>query len=202
MEYHKKRGIHTNEKNRCGQFKKKDFVRIFNFIIDLSLRKFGYTKRPYVCETRMEKGVLAALYVRERLYVIFYDYKQFRASYRMKDYETNVMFTVLNAAHEIRHYYQVRQIYSKHPREDEKTIAEWRQDHFHGKDLGDEGCKTLLDVYKQPMELDAELYAYVTVAKLLDKVVDYGDDEFIKILRNKYVEMFGEDDEDLYIFNR
>jgi hypothetical protein len=187
-------------KNRCGQFKKKDFVRIFNFIVDFCLKKFGYKKRPYIRETRLEKDVLAGIYDFRGVYTIFYDYKQFRSSYRKKSYDTNVLFTVVYAAHEMRHYYQFRQIYSKHPRENEKTVAEWRENHFHPKDLGDEGCETLIDVYKQPIELDAELYAYVLAAKLLEKTPRY-DDDYIKILKNKYIEMFGEEDEDLYIFD-
>lgn len=103
----------------------------------------------------------------------------------------------------MRHYYQVRQIYSKHPCEDEKTIAEWRDNHENGKEFGEDGCMTLLELFMQPMELDAELYAFYFVAKVTERVInlDYIDKNYIQILKKKFIELFGEDHEDLFIFD-
>ena len=52
------------------------------------------------------------------------------------------------------------------------------------------------------MELDAEMYAYYFVAKVLDIGLNlsYIDENYIHILKNKFIERFGENDPDLYLF--
>lgn len=183
-------------------FKKRDYLKILNRVIDCCLNSFGYSIRPYVFETRLNHGSMMLFYDHGHRYAIFYDYEQFRRMFGEYDYEIQQAYSILFAAHEMRHYYQIRQIFAKNPREDEKTIAEWRENHFFGKDFGEDG-ETLLDFYMQPMELDAELYAYWFVCKVLDKGVrlDFIDDNFIDVLRDKWVEKYGENDEDLYIFD-
>jgi hypothetical protein len=188
-------------KNRYAQFRKKDLVGIYNYIIDFCLRKFGYSKRPHLVETRLIDGALACMVTHNNEYAIMYDYKQFRDSYKDMTYEDCEMLALSIIAHEMRHYYQVRQIFSKTPRENEKTLAEWRRDYFNGKVLGDDGCDSFFEYFTQSLELDAELYAYVFVGKILDKVPIYPDKEYVKELRKKYVEIFGEGDEYLYIFD-
>jgi hypothetical protein len=183
------------------QFKKKDLVRIYKGMISFYLQKFGYSNRPYLIETRLPDEMFAAVIKRNNRYAILYDYKQFRDSYKDKGYKTNQLMAFVIITHEMRHYYQIRQIFSKTPRVDEKTLAEWRKDYYSDEDFGDEGCKTTLDYFLQPMELDAELYAYVLAGKVLDRVPLYPDD-YVKRLREKYVEMFGEDDEFLYLFDK
>ena len=183
-------------------FKKRNYLKILNWIIDYCLRSFGYKIRPRVFETRLRPGEMMLFCDHGRNYAIFYDYSQFRRVFGKYNYEIQEAYAVLLAAHEMRHYYQIRQIYSKHPREDEKTIAEWREDHFSGKYF-ENYAEEILDFYLQPMELDAELYAYWFVCKVLDKGVklDFIDDNFIDILRNKWIEKYGENDEDLYMFD-
>lgn len=183
-------------------FKKRDFLKIIHKVIDCCLKNFGYRIRPYVFETRLKEGEMMMFVEGDRRYAIFYDYEQFRRVFSKYDYDVQEAYTVLIAAHEMRHYYQVRQIYSKNPREDEKTIAEWRQNHFFGEDFSKDDM-SIRDFYLQPMELDAELYAYWFVSKALDKGVnlDFIDDNFLDVLRNKWIEKFGENDEDLYIFD-
>lgn len=189
-------------KIRYGQFKKKDYIRILNIVVDFCIQKWGYKIRPYIRETKLDGGEMMLFCDRNKHYAIFYDWQQFRKLFGKSDYETQETYIMATAAHEMRHYYQVRQIYSKCPRESEKTIAEWRGNHFNGKTLGEDGC-TLLDFFMQPMELDAELYGYYFVAKVLGRSIDvsYIDKNFMDILKNKFIEMFGEDHEDLYIFN-
>lgn len=183
-------------------FKKRDYLRLLNDVIDCCLKGFGYSIRPYVFETKLQHGSMMMFFDHGHHYAIFYDYQQFRKIFGKYNYEVQEAYTVLLAAHEMRHYYQIRQIFSKTPREDEKTIEEWRKNHFFGKDFGEDG-ETILDFYMQPMELDAELYAYWFVAKVLNKGVklNFIDDNFIDILKAKWIEKYGEDDEDLYIFD-
>ncbi len=189
-------------RKRNGQFKKKDYLKILNNVVDFCLQKFGYKIRPYIRETRLNAGELALFCDNNKHYAIFYDWQQFRRIFGKTDYKTQETYAMATAAHEMRHYYQVRQIYSKRPCESGKTIAEWRENHFNGKVLGENGC-TLLDFFMQPMELDAELYGYYFVAKVLDRGIDvsYIDKNFIDVLKNKFIEMFGENHGDLYIFD-
>ena len=183
-------------------FKKRDYVRILNNVIDCCLRRFGYSIRPYVRETNLRYGEMMMFIDRGHRYAILYDYQQFRRMFGKYNYEVQQAYTILMAAHEMRHYYQIRQIFSKTPREDEKTIAEWCENHFNGK-YYENYAEEILDFYMQPMELDAELYAYWFVCKVLDKGVklDFIDENFIQILKSKWIEKYGEDDEDLYIFD-
>ena len=183
-------------------FKKRDYLKILNWTVDCCLHNFGYKIRPHLFETRLRHGEMMLFCEHGQYYTIFYDYKQFKRVFGKYDYEVQEAYALLMAAHEMRHYYQIRQIFSKHPREDEKTLAEWRENHFYGK-YYENYAEEILDFYMQPMELDAELYAYWFVVKVLDKGVklDFIDEHFIDILRNKWIEKYGEDDEDLYIFD-
>ncbi len=187
---------------RGNQLKKREYIRILNWVVDFCLDKFGYTNRPYICEAKLEYGEMMVFLDWHKHYAIFYDWKQFRDTFKDTDYDTQYSYAMATAVHEMRHYYQVRQIYSKTPREDEKIIAEWRENYNNGKILGKDGC-TLLDFFMQPMELDAQLYAYYFVAKILDCVIklDYIDKDYVKVLKKRYIELFGDDDEDLYIFD-
>ena len=55
----------------------------------------------------------------------------------------------------------------------------------------------------QPMELDAELFAYVFVADKLGVTVslDYIGENYIKEMEKYYVELFGETNEDIFYQN-
>ena len=183
-------------------FKKRNYLKILNWVIDCCLHSFRYKIRPRVFETRLRHGEMMMFCDHGHHYEILYDYEQFRRVFGKYNYEVQEAYAVLLAAHEMRHYYQIRQIFSKIPREDEKTVAEWREDHFSGKYFENYAAE-ILDFYMQPMELDAELYAYWFVCKVLDKGVrlDFIDKHFIGILKNKWIEKYGEDDEDLYIFD-
>ena len=189
-------------KLKYGQFKKKDYIRILNVVVDFCLEKFGYKIRPYLRETKLGRGEMMLFWARNNCYAIFYDWQQFKRLFRKTSYENQEAYAMATAAHEMRHYYQVRQIYSKVPRESEETIAAWRENHYNGKVFGEDGC-TLLEFFMQPMELDAELYGYYFTAKVLDRAIDvsYIDKDFIDILKSKFIEIFGEDHEDLYIFD-
>lgn len=189
-------------KKRNYQFKKKVYLRILNVVVDFCLQKWHYKIRPYICETKLDDGEMMLFCDRNKHYAIFYDWQQFRKIFGKSDYDTQETYAMATAAHEMRHYYQVRQIYSKSPCESEKTISEWRENHFNGKTLGENGC-TLLDFFMQPMELDAELYGYYFVSKILDRGIDvsYIDKGYVDILKSKFIEIFGEDHEDIYIFD-
>lgn len=184
-------------------FKKRDYLRILNDVVDFCLQKFGYSIRPYIFESELDKGILMEFRnVGKRKFAIFYDYKQFRRACANDSYEYQEALVMATAAHEMRHYYQVRQIYSRNPVEPENTIAEWRENHFHDITPNENGSN-ILEFYLQPMELDAELYAYYFVAKTLNRGINLSfiDDNYIHILKNKFIEIFGDDHPDLYIFD-
>lgn len=184
------------------RLKKREYLAILNSVVDYCLYAFGYSIRPYILEASLNYGEMMMFCESHNKYAILYDWKQFKKTFRYCDYETQRSYAMATAAHEMRHYYQVRQIYSKTPRENEKTIAEWKENHFNGKILGENGC-TLLEFFLQPMELDAELYAFYFTAKVLGNVIklDYIDENYINVLKEKYIELFGENDKDLYLFD-
>ncbi len=131
-------------------------------------------------------------------YAIFYDYKQFKKTFEHLDFEGQLAYAMSLIAHEMGHYYQMRQLDSPKPRESAETLNAWRENDENAKFPDD--CDSLLEFYTQPMELDAELFAYVFVAEQLNIQIglDFIDPGFLKILENRYIELYGETNEELF----
>lgn len=111
-------------KLRYGQFKKKDYNRILNVVVDFCLEKFGYKIRPYIREAKLDDGEMMLFCDSNKHYAIFYDWQQFKKLFGKSSYATQEVYAMATAAHEMRHYYQVRQIYAKVPHESKETIAQ------------------------------------------------------------------------------
>lgn len=186
---------------KVNKLKKREYLKILNYVVDFCLWQFGYSVRPCLREAKLGYGEMMMSCNYYKHYTILYDWQKFRKMFGKQDYLTQVALAMSSAAHEMRHYYQVRQIFSRTPSEDEKTLDGWWENHINGKYVG-EDC-TILEFFMQPMELDAELYSYWYVAKTLDcrLNLDYIDKNFINVLKNKFIEMFGADHKDLYIFD-
>ncbi len=186
---------------KCNKLKKREYLKILNDVVDFCLWQFGYTVRPRLRESKLGHGEMMMFCNYYKHYAILYDWQQFQKTFGNRSYFEQVALVMSSSAHEMRHYYQVRQIFSCTPSEDEKTLAEWWENHVNGKCIGPD-C-TILDFYIQPMELDAELYAYWYVAKTLDCSLNlnYIDKNYINVLKSKFIEMFGVKHKDLYIFD-
>ena len=180
-------------------FKKRHFVNIINETVDYCTKLFGYKKKPYVFETINQKGEM--MYIRRGYggcYGIFYDYMQFKRMFSGYSYEVMEAYAMFFIAHEMRHYYQMRQIDSKTPRENPDLIEKWRQNDENGS--GMPSPDTIKDFYLQPMEIDAELFAYTLVASYLDCLVDlsYISADYVDELEKYHFELFGEGDDMLF----
>ena len=173
-------------------------MRALRWTVAQCMRAFGYKNKPYLFETRLNKGEMMEFIDRKPYYAIFYDYENFRRTFRGKDYETQLCYAVSIAAHEMRHYYQVRQLYAKVPKEAPETIEAWRKNHFESCDECPQ--KDLLAFYRLPMELDAALFSYVFTAEACESLVSfrYVDEGFIDELEKAYIARFGETDPDLF----
>lgn len=190
-------------KNRKICFRKREYVRILKWVVDCCLHSFGYRIRPYLRETVLQKGEMMLFCERgAKRFAIFYDYRQFREIFGECDYETQEAYAMASAAHEMRHYYQVRQLYAEVPREDGETIEAWRENHLNAKTPAEDGISPL-EFYMQPMEMDAELFAYLFVAKVLERKISlrFIDDTYLSVLRNEYIRRYGADDEDVDLFD-
>ena len=77
-------------------------------------------------------------------------------------------------------------------------IEKWRQNDENGS--GMPSPDTLKDFYLQPMEIDAELFAYTLVASYLDCLVDlsYISADYVDELEKYHFELFGEGDDMLF----
>ena len=186
-------------RNQGSLFKKRHYVGIIKQTVEYCAKLFGYKKKPFVFESVNPEGEL--MYICRGAvggYAIFYDYMQFRRKFDDTDFETLEAFAMFFIAHEMRHYHQMRQIDSKKPRENADLIEKWRQNDDNPR-YPSEDC-TLLEFYLQPMEIDAELFAYTLVASYLDRLVDLSfiDEGYINELEKYHVELFGESDEVLF----
>lgn len=186
-------------RNKNNLFKKRHYVSIIKSTVSFLTRYFGYRQKPFLFESINKEG--EAMFIcrgRKGHYAIFYDYMQFKKVFGHLDFDVQEAYAMLLIAHEMRHYYQMRQIDSPHPTESKDRIAMWRRDDENPKYPG-EDC-SILEFYMQPMELDAELFAYVFVADKLDALVnlDYIDKAYINELEKYYVEIFGKTNEELF----
>lgn len=193
------KGDRKIDRNKASLFKKRHYVRVIKETVDYCTRYFGYKKKPYLFETVNPEGEV--MYICRGIggcYGIFYDYMQFRRRFADHDFETLEAYTMLLIAHEMRHYYQMRQLDSKNPVESKELLEKWRENDENPRLPSDD--YSLLEFYLQPMEIDAELFAYYLVAKHLGVLVDLSfiDDSYIKELERYHIELFGEGDEELF----
>ena len=186
-------------RNKNNLFKKRHYVAIIKYITEYLAWYFGYKKKPYLFESTNKEGE-AMLICRGRKghYAIFYDYMQFKKVFGHLDFEGQEAYAMLLIAHEMRHYYQMRQLDSKNPCEPQERLDKWRIDDENPKYPGKD-C-TVFEFFMQSMELDAELFAYVFVADKLGVTVslDYIGENYIKEMEKYYIELFGETNEDIF----
>ena len=126
-----------SSKDRYGKFKKKDYVRILNGVRYYLCRKFVYKIKPYIFETQLKENALMLFTHTAGRYAIFYDYKQFKEMFGHRDFETQEAYAAAIMAHEMRHYYQHRQMIAKKPKEKIETVALWRENEWNPKYLED-----------------------------------------------------------------
>lgn len=187
-----------SSKDKYGKFKKKDFVRIIYNVRDYLGEVFGYEKKPFLFETKLIDGCLMCFDHHQNTYAIFYDYKQFKDTFCNESFKMQTVYVATILAHEMRHYYQHRQMIAKKPIESEETIELWRENERNPKFIGMDVAPS--DIYLQPLELDAYLFEYVFGAEefglLLSHII--ADEQHFNALEKLYVEYFGESDEDLF----
>ena len=188
--------------NRRSLFKKKDYTKTLKRFVTFCTGYFGYTKKPYLVETQLPGKDIMRIYSHSKnFYIIFHDYSKFKMYHQDEDPDIQYFWLLFYIAHEMRHYYQFRQMYSKHPLEDKDLIEEWKHDNQTWKMPSDDF--SLYDFYRQPMELDATLFAYYFIATQYDIVmpVDMIDDNYIKDLEQHYIRLLGETNENIFFNN-
>ena len=186
-------------KKKRSLFKKRHYVAIIRDTVRYLTRHFGYKIPPFVFESVNPPNVLMMITRGYKgRYGIFYDYMQFKRKFGHLDFEGQTVYAATCIAHEMRHYYQMRQLDSPHPTEAPERLAVWRKDEETPKKPLDEISP--LELYMQPMELDAALFSYVFVARMYDIAIsfNYVDEKYINILEEYYIELFGETNEDIF----
>jgi hypothetical protein len=187
-----------SSKNKYGKFTKKEYLRTIRGVRNYLCEKFGYTLRPYLFETQLHEDELMCFYHCKAGCAILYDYKGFKNTFGHKSFDLQKVYAAAITAHEMRHYYQHRQMSAAKPIEDEKTLALWRENERVPKGLDMKASEE--EYYAQPLELDASLFEYVFGAEqcgfiLLQSVANEGH---LNAMEKLYVEYFGETDEGLF----
>ena len=187
-----------SSREKYGKFKKKDYLRILYGVREYLCEKFGYKIKPRLLETRLVEGAIMEFIHGIPGYAIFYDYKQFKDMFGHGDYETQAVCAAAILAHEIRHYYQHRQMIAAKPRESEKTIALWLQNERDLECLGENGKGS--DYYLQPMELDAFLFEYLFAAEEFEILLIHAiaNEEHLNAMEQLYIEYAGKTDSALF----
>jgi len=186
-------------RNKGSLFKKRHYVGLINYTVNYLTHYFGYKKKPHLFESTNKEGeAMIICRGRKGHYAIFYDYLQFKQVFGHLDFEGQEAYATLLIAHEMRHYYQMRQLDSKNPSEPKERLDKWRIDDENPKYPGED--YTIFEFYMQSIELDAELFAYVFVAEKLGVLVNtnYIDKSYLGELEKYYIELFGETDEQLF----
>ncbi|MBR2341490.1 MAG: hypothetical protein IKA72_03685 [Clostridia bacterium] len=180
-------------KNRYGKFRKKDYVRLLEYTVWRLCREFGYVKEPQIFETELlEKNATMLFAHYGKHFAVFYDYKKFRKFFGRLGYNYQKIILVGIVAHEMRHYYQHRQMQAKISREKAEIIERWKKD--------EDGEFKDLPLHLQPLELDAQLFSITFLDKTFGVVSSYSifDNEHVTALENLYREYYGEIDEELF----
>lgn len=187
-----------SSRDRYGKFRKKDFIWWAKWTIGYLCFQFGYKKKPFLIETKLPSDLMMEFYNDENFYAIIYDYKSFKAEFKDKTRKELIVYTVNNIAHEMRHYYQYRQMKSRRPREPKKIIERWLENKNNPKNpsLG----HSVEEYAHQPLELDAELFAYLFCADEFGKLIlrFFKDLEHYEAVEKLYIEYYGEADKDLF----
>ena len=186
---------------RLQVFKKRHYIATIKNIVNYCTALFGYKTKPLLFETENDRNTPMCIYrslARPGRYALFHDYKMFKSIFGHLDFQGQLSYTAFLIAHEMRHYYQMRQIDSKAPREKDYLIKAWRKDDKLDWDFNKDF--DILEFYKRPMELDAQLFAYCFVAETFETVVSlsYISDDYIDILEKYHIELFGETDKNIF----
>ena len=182
-----------SSKARYGKFTKGDYVRYLEYTVWRLCREFGYKKEPKTYETQLSKENATMLFVhRGKKFAIFYDYKHFKKFFGHLSYGYQKIILVGIVAHEMRHYYQHRQMQAKVPREKKGIIEGWKKD--------ENGEFSHLPLHLQPLELDAQLFSIKFKDEVFDVVSSYSifDMEHVTALEKLYVEYYEETDQELF----
>lgn len=185
------------KRNRKVVFRKRHFVKTIHAVRRYLLNKFGYSQKPFIIETALPKFTLMSLMHKNSKYAILYDYKQFKKEFGSCDFHTQEAYAASIMAHEMRHYYQHRQMFSKNPVEDIKTLKRWIKNEKDVKLAETNG----FDKYvTQPLEVDASLFEYVFGANIYDKLlirVITGKKQYKK-MKKLYTSYFGKLNPELF----
>ena len=181
-------------------FRKRHFVSVIEQIVHYCTELFGYKKQPYLFESTNRDGELMVIVEgSKRNYAIVYDYQQFKQNFGHLEPKEQEALVAFLAAHEMRHYYQMRQLNASYPKETEETLTKWRENHYFPKPISKN--LSAMEFYMQPMELDAQLFAYMFVAYTLNALVKIDalvDPRFLPIMEDYYIELFGKTNEYLF----
>ena len=140
--------------------KKREFRSVLEATVRDVMRLFGYSKLPCVVETKLpDNEMMSFITIRNGKYsAIAYDYQKIASSFSRYDKEDAIARIVFITAHEMRHYYQHRQIRARSPRESEKTLNAWIKSDVIRIDCDNS------EYYGNVREIDAFAFAYSYVA--------------------------------------
>ncbi len=169
--------------------RKRQFVNVMKNTIGDCLDIFGYTKEPYIFETRFDDNTMM-LFVEgaHGESAIYYDYQRFQRVFAKCTDEHRIYRLMHIVAHEMRHYYQYRQIKAKKPREDAAVVEEWKKE----KVIRHRGKNN--EYFGNVRELDANTFAYIYMAERCKVILsDCGIPENYRIrMRNYAQKVYGE----------
>lgn len=187
-----------SSRDKYGKFKKKDYMRILRGVCEYLCEEFGYKKKPLLLETQLDKTSLMFFVHRGKRCAILHDYQQFKKHFGDQSFSVQEAYAAAIVAHEMRHYYQHRQMLAAQPRESEERVALWRENEENLK-VPEDGA-SLKECILQPLEVDASLFEYVFGAEEFNYVLYkcIADEEHLDAMEKLHVEYFGETDERLF----
>lgn len=188
-----------SSKNKYGKFTKKNYLRIVRWAVWRNCIDFGYKKAPCLIETELGGDIFMTFYWSGNHCAIFYDYKLFKKEFGHKSFELQQAYAGAITAHEMRHYYQYRQLRAKKAREKKKILIRWRKNEKRYKRVED--GYSLREYVLQPLELDASLYEYVFGAEYFDMLLGglIKDEEHFNAMEKLYKEYSGKKNPELFL---
>lgn len=171
-----------------SELRKRQFINVVKNTIKDCLDIFGYSRAPRIFETRFDTyAVMMFVEGKGGKSAIYYDYQKFQKLFRDCDDEDRVYRLIHIVAHEMRHYYQFRQITAEKPREREDIVQEWKNDRV----IRNEGKYNYY--FGNVRELDAYTFAYMYSAERCEVILgDFGIPQNYRVrMRNYAKKLYG-----------
>ena len=181
-------------------FTKRQYVLTLTETVEFLTKTFGYKKPPKIKETVLPKNCFMMYRYDGKSGIIYYNYKEFLHRYHNKEQKLQEMIVANDAAHEMRHFYQYKQVTNVNIQEKYSLRKKWAKSIYTPNRININDKKYIDSYLKDPLEVDAFLFGYQYCAVNYDValICSIQGKKHYGLLKNYCREYYGKIDKDLF----